>query len=149
MRSEAMSTGLRRSLRQAADERGQALVEFALIAPLLLLLVLGVVEFGRAWHSYQVVTDAAREGARVAVVGNRDPAIQEEVLATVRDALGRAGLDPDRADIQLSGIPGSVGDPAQVAISYAYRLTWLRPLMGWTLEDASISLKTAFVMRNE
>jgi len=58
----------RRALR--ADTRGQALVEFALIVPLFLLLVFGVWEFGRAWQVYQTLTDAAREGGRAAVVAN-------------------------------------------------------------------------------
>ncbi len=49
---------------------GQALVEFALVAPIFLLLVLGVVEFGRAWQVSQTLTDAARAGCRTAVVYN-------------------------------------------------------------------------------
>ena len=46
------------------DDGGQALVEFALIMPFLLLFLVGIVEFGRAWNQHQVITDAAREGAR-------------------------------------------------------------------------------------
>ena len=61
--------GLRR--RRSDDPRaGQALVEFALVAPILLLLLLGIVDFARAWNVYEVLTDAAREGAREAVVDN-------------------------------------------------------------------------------
>ena len=48
------------------DERGQALAEFALIMPILFLLIAGILGFGRAYNIQQVVVDAAREGARVA-----------------------------------------------------------------------------------
>ena len=60
------TTGLKR------DERGQALVEFALILPIILLLVVGMLEFARAWNLHQVMTDAAREGARRAVIGGHE-----------------------------------------------------------------------------
>jgi Flp pilus assembly protein TadG len=133
------------------DERGQAMVEFALIAPVLLLLVIGVVEFGRAWNAYQVVTDAAREGARVAVVNNLNGATVADSLArvTVRNALGRAGLAANTATITLSGMGGATGTSATVSIDYPYTFRFLAPLMKWTAADASITLKTSFVMRNE
>lgn len=50
------------------DTRGQALVEMALLLPLLLLLVIGILEFGRAWYYKQQVNNAAREAARILVV---------------------------------------------------------------------------------
>jgi Flp pilus assembly protein TadG len=54
------------------NQRGQAVIEFALVLPLLLLLVFGVTEFGRAWMTKNVITSAAREGCRVAVVTDPD-----------------------------------------------------------------------------
>lgn len=50
------------------NKRGQALVEMALLLPLLLLLVIGILEFGRAWYYKQQVNNAAREAARILVV---------------------------------------------------------------------------------
>src|SRR5688572_12537910 len=52
------------------DERGQALAEFAIVLPLILFFIATILEFGRAWNIKQAVTDAAREGARYAVVMN-------------------------------------------------------------------------------
>lgn len=49
-------------------EKGQNLVEFALVVPLLLLLVIGIAEFGRAWMTQNIMTGAVREAARIAVV---------------------------------------------------------------------------------
>ena len=54
--------------RRASDERGVAIVEFALIMPILILLVAGVVQFGIMYSQYQVLQGAAREGARCAAV---------------------------------------------------------------------------------
>ena len=56
------------SRRLAADERGAAAVEFALIAPLLFMLIFGIFEFGRVWSQKNVYVGAAREGARYASV---------------------------------------------------------------------------------
>jgi Flp pilus assembly protein TadG len=135
--------------RRGRDDRGQALVEFALLVPILLLLILGVVEFGRAWNAYQVITDAAREGARVAVVNNTSANVADSVEFTVRSAMGRAGLDHNTATIDLQGVGGDTGTSATVAISFPFQFRWLGPLMKWAVEDATIALRTAFVMRNE
>jgi len=61
------------------NERGQALLETAMTLPLLLLVSVSIFEFGRAYQTWQVLTNAAREGARVAVLPN----------ATVSDAQTR------------------------------------------------------------
>jgi Flp pilus assembly protein TadG len=50
------------------NEKGQSLVEFALVVPILLLLVVGIAEFGRAWMTQNILTGAAREAVRLAAV---------------------------------------------------------------------------------
>lgn len=128
---------------------GQALVEFALVVPLLLVLVLGIVEFGRAWNAYQVITDAAREAARTAVVDNG--ATEDSVRAVVKHALARAAMDSTSAsaNIDVTGFGDPRGDPTTVYVSYLYEFTFLRPLIGWTGAQAQVTLKTSFTMRNE
>jgi len=59
--------------RRRPDARGQSLVEFALVLPLFLVLVMGIADFGLAVFSYNSITNAAREGARLAIV-NQDNA---------------------------------------------------------------------------
>ncbi len=49
------------------NERGAALIEAAVTIPIILLIAVGIFEFGRAYQTWQVLTNAAREGARVAV----------------------------------------------------------------------------------
>ena len=53
----------------AKHDKGQSLVEFALVIPILLLLMVGIMEFSRAWMTKNIMTAAAREGARVLAVG--------------------------------------------------------------------------------
>ncbi len=130
------------------NERGQAMVEFALVMPFLLLLLIAVFEFARAWNVYHAVTDAARLGARSAVVANT-VTTQDSVYAVVNRALARASIDTTRATKMLSGWRTGSGTPATMTIAVPYRFVFLRPFMGWTNTDASITLRTSFVMRNE
>ena len=52
------------------NQRGQSLVEFALILPVFIILVFGIIDFGMGLRAYITVTQATREGARYAAVGN-------------------------------------------------------------------------------
>lgn len=61
--------------------RGQALVEFALLIPIFLLIVVALFDFGRAVFAYNSVTNAAREGARLAIVNQSTTAIQQRAIA--------------------------------------------------------------------
>lgn len=64
-----MSNFKKRTNRLARDERGSPAVEFALIAPVLILLILGIVQFGFAFYTYNEMMNGAREGARRLAVG--------------------------------------------------------------------------------
>lgn len=66
-------------LRGRHDVHGQSLVEFALILPILLILLLGIVDFGRAIAAYNSVSNGARSGARVAIVNQDLTAIESAV----------------------------------------------------------------------
>lgn len=129
-------------------EEGQALVEFALIVPFLLLFLIGIVEFGRAWNLHQVLTDAAREGARKAVV--HDPTITlDSVNNVVKSAIATAGANPNSATITVTGLDDSTGDPATVEIAMPYQFIFFGALKGWTTGESTVTLRTRFTMRNE
>lgn len=138
----------RRARSLLRNEDGQALVEFAMVVPILLLLILGLVEFARAWNTQQVLTDTAREALRSSVVA--DPGFTYEAMrAQIDEALRRAALDPDNAQVTVEGWRGGTGTRARIVIDYKYDMGFLSPLMGWATGDRSLALTTSFVMRNE
>ena len=127
---------------------GQAVVEFALVSPILLLLILGLVEFARAWNTQQVLTDTARESLRSSVVANSG-FTYDAMVGIVHGNLERAALDPGRADIYLDGWKAGTGTPAQLRIDYEYDFGFFAPLIGWATGGRTLALSTTFVMRNE
>jgi hypothetical protein len=85
-------SGLRRRLR---SERGAELIETALTLPLILLVVIGIIEFGFVFQKLEVVTNAAREGARVLVLPDFGPA---DAIARMEQYLDAAGLNSADAE---------------------------------------------------
>jgi Flp pilus assembly pilin Flp len=69
--------------RFARDQRGSPAVEFAMIAPILILLVLGIVQFGFAFFTYNEMMNGAREGARRMAVGATDAVAIERAQETM------------------------------------------------------------------
>lgn len=132
------------------DERGGAAVELALIMPVLVLLLFGIIEFARVWNVKQVLTDAAREGTRIAVVTERQNLTQQQlvdsVTAVVQRAATAAGIDITQLTIDTSqGVGGEPNSPARVQLTYQYQT-----LFGtWILPDQAFQLRTSAVMRNE
>lgn len=140
---------------------GQAMVEFALVVPIFLLLVIGVIEFGRAWNLQQTITDAAREGARRAVVF--DPTLTvAEVQTAVKAKIQAAGFDSTLATIVWQDCTAACtaladfnalnrGDVLNVQVQMPYRFIFLKPLMNLanTSSDGSLTLQTATQMRKE
>jgi len=138
----------RQRLRRWGSEDGQALVEFAMVVPLLLALIVGLVEFARAWNTQQVLTDAAREALRSSVVANPE-FTYDALLAQIDAALLRASLDPENAQVSVDGWKTGTGSPARIYIDYRYDFGFFGPLIGWATDDRSLALSTSFVMRNE
>jgi Flp pilus assembly pilin Flp len=96
------------------SERGQTLVEMALVLPLLCLLILGIVEFGRIFNTYLVVTNASREGARAAAVGKGDT----QVVAAVKQAAITIEADQLVIVIDPPGEERVRGNGVQVEVRY-------------------------------
>ena len=114
--------------------RGQGLVEFALVLPILLLIILGVVDFGRAVYGYNTIGNAARGGGRVAIVSQTASSIQ---TAAINEAIG-LGTQP--ADVTIAygcASPYAIGCIASVTVHYTFRP--VTPIIGqiWPLIDMS------------
>lgn len=96
------------------NEKGQTLVEFALVLPILLILVLGIIQFGIILNGQVTVTSAAREGARFGVVGEDEDAVKTRV----KNALaGSLLIDPNSADIDVT-YPTMSGEELTVYVQY-------------------------------
>lgn len=102
------------------SERGSAVVEFALVVPLVLILVLGVLEVAVVARSEIQLVHAAREGARQSA-SSPDTSL---AVKAVRRALGNAG---SRAKVSVSR-PSAVGDPTTVHVSLPHRVA--SPILG-------------------
>lgn len=135
----------------ARRDAGQSLAEFAILLPVLMGVVVGIFEFGRAWNIDQVLTNAAREGARLAVIPTSS---EGDVIDAVEDRLAEAALDPGLANIGVTGMGTGVGTPAEVEIRYPYQFTFLGPVMqlmgvGDGPTPGAITLSSRITMRNE
>ena len=99
-------------------ERGAAAVEFALVVPALLLLLLGIVEFGRAYHVQTVISGAAREGVRAMAL--RDDAA--EARATARAAAPQLALADSQITVTPTTCSGTSPTTATVTVTYPVQL---------------------------
>ena len=150
--------------RSLGDRAGQALAEFTLVLPVLILLVFGIIEFGLAFRTHQIVTNSAREGARTAVIPSTD---SDDTIAAVRSRLDNSGLDSAEADIILrctnpdtgvttegEGICTSTGHETEVEVGYCHRFFVLAPIIAIAGSDhcdgfGEVDLRTASTMRTE
>jgi Flp pilus assembly protein TadG len=102
------------------NERGQTMVEFALVLPILALLLFGVIQFGVAFNNYITITDAARAGARKAAVSREagDP-----VGAATAEVVASAGnLDKTQLAISVTPAPWDAGSDVTVTVKYPYAI---------------------------
>ena len=104
---------------RSKKEEGAGLVEFALLAPLFVMLLFGLLEFGLALYNKGVVTNASREGARFGVVYATPRKTEGEIIARVQEYLTKSGFT-DTANINVTGAQGSSGSPLSVTVAYPY-----------------------------
>lgn len=121
---------LRRLLhRFRQTEAGQSLVEFSMILPLFLVLLFGMVDFGRAFFTWLLVTNAAREGARVAAVQSDATTIDARIYDSFCDTYPNdCSLDPTKLTIAKTNVQGSRG--SAVAVDLTYDFEFVTPLGG-------------------
>ena len=108
------------------SERGAELVEFALVFPTLLLVMLGIADFGFLFQHYEVVTNAAREGARVAILPGYGDGVNQYMTAS--------GLTPTTPPTvgapQTIAVGGQCITVKPVTVSYDHHFIFLGPIIG-------------------
>ncbi len=96
-------------------QRGANLIEMALVTTLLILLFGGIVDLGRAFHSYIVITNAAREGARM---GSHFPDREDLIVAAAIQEAATSGVEllPGDVDVDFPAGADTAGNPIRVTV---------------------------------
>jgi Flp pilus assembly protein TadG len=143
-------------MRTWLDQRGTALIEAAVTIPILLLIAIGIFEFGRAYQTWQILTNAAREGARIAVLpGSNDGAVQGRVTEYMQD-----GQLLDASDGMVSvnraatlTVGGASVSASEVTVNYPYHFIVLQPVAELVSPGATVggalTMRASATMRNE
>jgi len=129
---------------------GTAMVEFVIILPLLLTILFATVEFGVLFGKWQTLTNAAREGARTAVVFRRNcdvGAVTSEVRTRVQAYAAPMGINLTDADIAVNGVCGSSDTSSVINVQLPYKFQVLQNLAPSV--SPTINLLGRSVMRNE
>jgi len=120
--------------KQRSSERGAAAVEFALILPVLLLMVLGMLEFSRAYNTQISLSGAAREGARVmAIHDDADMAVEAAIAAA-------PSVNPAVTSGDITIAPASCTAGQQIEFSIDYDLPLMTGFFGVTLPISGVGV---------
>jgi Flp pilus assembly protein TadG len=148
---------MRSLFRRGRSERGAALLEMALTLPLLLLVCVGILEFGRAYQTWQVLTNAAREGARIAVLPGTTTADIENRVQTYLTAgqLPNAGGASVVIDKNVSiSIGTGTATASQITVNYPFDFVVLDPIAKLATGQgdgvaSTLNMAASATMRNE
>src|SRR5437867_11354782 len=88
------------------DQRGQSMTEFALVLPILALLLFGVIQFGLVFNNYLTLTDAVRAGARKAAVSRQAADPVGNATQAVLDSGADITIDPNKVSVTSDWQPG-------------------------------------------
>jgi Flp pilus assembly protein TadG len=143
-------------MRNWRSQKGAALVEAAVVIPLLLFVSVAIFEFGRAYQTWQIVTNAAREGARVAVLPT---ATTSGVQQRVRDYMQTGQLlHWSTATIVVDSgatltVNGATAAASRVTVNYPFTFLVLQPVanlvVGSTTLGGALTMSAQALMRNE
>lgn len=150
--------------RLVKNERGAALLETAITIPIILLIAVGIFEFGRAYQTWQVLTNAAREGARIAILAETtDEQIEEAVERYMRDGglpcVESTGTLPPACDGKKAKVdldrnaPFGPNSASRITVSYPFRFIVLNPVVQMVSPGSNtgepLTMQSVALMRNE
>jgi Flp pilus assembly protein TadG len=127
-------------------EEGAAAIEFALLLPLLMLILFGIIEFGLVLYNQEVITNASREGARYGIVIGSPRPTTGQIQGVVNTYLTNAGL-AGSATVSVTGAQGASGNDLTVGVVYPYTFLVL-PNFAAGLSD-NLNLNATTVMKLE
>jgi Flp pilus assembly protein TadG len=127
------------------SESGAAAVEFALLLPVLMMILFGIIEFGFALYQQAILTNASREGARLGIVQSVPAITTAQINATIDTYLAPTGINP--ANVTRAIVAGGpTGTPVTVSLTLPYTFMVLPSL---TSVAPQINLTAYTVMRHE
>lgn len=141
-----------------SSERGQALLETAMVLPIVLLIAVGIFEFGRAFQTWQILTNGAREGARIAVLpGTPVSDVQSRVVTYLHQGqLPDATTDMVAVDqaVTMTISPTATASASVVTVNYPFSFIMLNPVArllssSSTLGASAFTMVASAQMRNE
>ena len=143
-------------MKRLRNQKGAALLETAITLPLVLLVCVSIFEFGRAYQTWQVLTNAAREGARVAILSD---ATDAQVTTAVRaymtsGRLPSAAVASANVAVQRTVPFAATSTASRVTVSYPFNFTVLNPVIrlvnsGATAGAGTTTMVSVALMRNE
>ena len=127
------------------SESGASAVEFALLLPVLMMILFGIIEFGLALYRQAILTNASREGARLGIVQSIPAITTGQIDAVIDTYLTSAGIPPGNVTRNIVA-GGGTGTPVTVTLTLPYTYSVLPAL---TSIAPTINLTAQTVMRHE
>ena len=154
MTRHSVTNMVQRFVQRGRSDRGAAIVETAITLPLVLLVSVAIFEFGHAFQTWQILTNAAREGARVAVItGSTDSTVTGRVQEYLANGLVAS---PGSAAVVINRnvtITGTAGKATSVTVTYPFQFMVLQPVVQMLFPASTlgqpISMQAMAEMRNE
>jgi Flp pilus assembly protein TadG len=125
----------------ARGQQGAAALEFALVAPLFLLLWFGILDFGLAMYAKGLITNACQEGARYGAIYHLSPPSNGDIQGYVQDYLRGAGFS-EPVTITVTGAGGPSGTPLTVRVDYSYQFLGLPGFLAGWADSLNLSAET-------
>jgi len=118
-----------------SEERGQSMTEFAIVLPILVVLLFGIVQFGILFNNYVTLTDAARAGARAAAVSRQSA----DPVANATAAVQSSASDLNQANLGINiNSTWAPTAPVTVTATYPYSIS----LLGWVISSGTLTTKS-------
>lgn len=111
------------------NKRGQSIVELALVLPLLILIVIGTMEFGGIFHSYLLITNASRQGTRAGIIGTDDTTIRSTVK---NDAVSLCLTD---SQITITPVQAYRTSGVPLTVQVKYSVSLISPVLDAIVPD--------------
>jgi Flp pilus assembly protein TadG len=130
------------------NERGAVAAEFALLLPVLFTILFGIIEFGMIMYGREVVTNAAREGARAGITQGPPKLTQGAIEAISYNFLTNTGISAANVQFQAPGAGGAAPATLTVTAQYSYffLIPWIPAVVGI---GNPLVINTQTVMRHE